>query len=264
MSERRQRRSKNDNGPEESSPYDSTTVGVYRTAATVKGGRRFSFSALAVVGDRKGTIGYGYGKASEVPTAIEKAEKYARRDVAKVALKDGTIPHVTLGRFGAANVKLVPASPGTGVIAGGTVRAVLELAGVRDCLTKAYGSTNQKNLVKATVNALSKLRRREEISRLRGVELEETAVDEMVKRGQAFMPEVNPDAVKAVAPTNTAGDKKGDKRGRGGRGGGGGGGGGGRGRGGGGGGRSQGATTNAPPTDAPPAAAAKPTDAGDK
>ncbi len=188
MGKRPQRQQKNKgNENEEKSPYEPTTVGVYRTAATVKGGRRFSFSALSVVGDRKGQVGYGYGKATEVPSAIEKAEKYARREIHKVAIKEGTIPHEVKGRFGAAKVLLVPASPGTGVIAGATVRAVLELAGVRDCMTKAYGSTNQKNLVKATVNALKKLRYKVDIERLRGVELGETEVDEMVKRGQAFI-----------------------------------------------------------------------------
>jgi len=170
MSKRPQRNNRRKKNEEvESSPYESTTVGVYRTAATVKGGRRFSFSALSVVGDRKGTVGFGYGKATEVPSAIEKAEKTARREVKKVALKEGTIPHEVLGRFGASKVKLVPASPGTGVIAGATVRAVLELAGVRDCMTKAYGSTNQKNLVKATVNALEQLRYSTDIERLRSV-----------------------------------------------------------------------------------------------
>ena len=189
MSKRPQRNNRRKKNEEvETSPYESTTVGVYRTAATVKGGRRFSFSALSVVGDRKGTVGYGYGKATEVPSAIEKAEKIARREVKKVALKEGTIPHEVLGRFGASRVKLVPASPGTGVIAGATVRAVLELSGVRDCMTKAYGSTNQKNLVKATVNALEQLRYCSDIERLRGVELGETEVDEMIKRGIAFMP----------------------------------------------------------------------------
>jgi len=194
--------------PDEASPFKSTTVGVYRTAATVKGGRRFSFSALCVVGDRQGQVGYGYGKASEVPPAIEKAEKYGRRDVQKIPLKEGTIPHVVWGRFGAARVKLVPASPGTGVIAGGTVRAVLELAGVRDCMTKAHGSTNQKNLVKATINALEQLRYRTEIERLRGVELGETEVDEMIKRGQAFLPPARTRAQEEADQKQQAEDQK--------------------------------------------------------
>lgn len=200
MSKRPHRQQKNkEQENEEKSPFEPTTVGVYRTAATVKGGRRFSFSALSVVGDRKGQVGFGYGKATEVPSAIEKAEKYARRKIYKVALKEGTIPHVVLGRFGAAKVKLVPASPGTGVIAGATVRAVLELAGVRDCMTKAYGSTNQKNLVKATVDALQKLRYKIDIERLRGVELGLTEVDEMVKRGQAFLAPAKGAAAEATA-----------------------------------------------------------------
>lgn len=211
MSKRPNRQNKNKKFDEkEPSPYESTTVGVYRTAATVKGGRRFSFSALSVVGDRMGLVGYGYGKATEVPSAIEKAEKVARREVKKISLKEGTIPHEVLGRFGAAKVKLVPASPGTGVIAGTTVRAVLELAGVRDCMTKAYGSTNQKNLVKATVNALEKLRYKSEIERLRNVELGETEVDERLKRGAAFLPPVKAASAESPKTETNAVDKKKD------------------------------------------------------
>jgi len=211
MNKRPNRQNKNTKFDEkEASPYESTTVGVYRTAATVKGGRRFSFSALSVVGDRKGQVGYGYGKATEVPAAIEKAEKVARREVKKVSLKEGTIPHEVLGRFGAAKVNLVPASPGTGVIAGTTVRAVLELAGVRDCMTKAYGSTNQKNLVKATVNALEKLHYKSVIEQLRNVDLGETEVDEMIKRGAAFLPTVK--ATPAQQPAKTEKKPGGQKK----------------------------------------------------
>lgn len=135
----------------------------------VKGGRRFSFTALVVLGDHRGNVGWGYGKASEVPQAVEKAVKVTQRSQIAVNLVGSTIPHQVEGRYGAARVVLVPALPGTGVIAGNTVRAVMESAGVRDVLTKSRGSTNPLNLVRATMNALSKLRTREEISRLRGV-----------------------------------------------------------------------------------------------
>ena len=162
----------------ESPGIESNTVGVFRTAATVKGGRRFSFGALVVVGDRRGKVGYGYAKGKEVPPAIEKAEKDARRSLVKVELIKGTIPHTVLGRYGASEVRLLPASPGTGVVAGGTVRAVLELAGVRDCLTKCFGSTNKKNLVKATLEGLKQLRSKKRIEELRGVTIETTHVEE--------------------------------------------------------------------------------------
>ncbi len=139
---------------EESQGLESTTVGIYRTATVVKGGRRFSFAAMVVVGDRRGSVGIGYGKAGGVPVAIEKAQKDAKKNIVHITLKGGTLPHPILGKFGASSVRLLPAAPGTGVIAGGTVRAVLEMVGVQDCLTKAYGSTNQKNLCKATIEGL--------------------------------------------------------------------------------------------------------------
>ena len=133
---------------EDRSGIESNTVGVYRTAATVKGGRRFSFSAMVVCGDRQGKVGLGYGKANQVPNAIEKAQKKAKRAMQPFPLTGTTIPHEVTGRFGACSVRLVPASPGTGVIAGAAVRSVLDLVGVQDCLSKAYGSTNNKNLSK--------------------------------------------------------------------------------------------------------------------
>jgi small subunit ribosomal protein S5 len=144
-------------------------IQIRRCACVVKGGRRFSFTALVVLGDRRGNVGWGYGKASEVPQAVEKAVKVTQRSQIAVTLSGSTIPHQVEGRYGAARVVLVPALPGTGVIAGNTVRAVMESAGVRDILTKSRGSTNPLNLVRATMNALSKLRTREEIARLRGV-----------------------------------------------------------------------------------------------
>ncbi|HEY3242634.1 MAG TPA: 30S ribosomal protein S5 [Phycisphaerae bacterium] len=150
---------------------DEAVVRVYRCATVVKGGRRFSFAALVVVGDRRGRVGIGYGKANEVPPAVEKAHKAAARNMKSVRLKGGTIPHRTLGKYGASTVVMVPANPGTGVIAGSSVRAVLELAGVRDVLTKCYGSTSPKNLVRATFAGLMSLVNQEEIERLRGVKL---------------------------------------------------------------------------------------------
>jgi len=146
-------------------------VKIRRCAAVVKGGRRFSFSALIVVGDGKGRVGWGYGKANEVPPAVEKAVKDGTRSMVSIPLKGSTIPHTIKGRFGAARVILVPASPGTGVIAGAAVRAVCEACGISDILTKSYGSANSVNLVKATISALQNLRSQSELERLRGVSL---------------------------------------------------------------------------------------------
>jgi small subunit ribosomal protein S5 len=153
---------------------DSNTVGVYRTAATVKGGRRFSFSSMVVCGDRQGRVGLGYGKANQVPNAIEKATKKAKREMREFPLTGTTIPHQVTGKFGACTVRLVPASPGTGVIAGAAVRAVLDLLGVQDCLSKAYGSTNNKNLTKAVMDGLRQLRSRETVESLRKVQIDKT------------------------------------------------------------------------------------------
>ncbi len=148
-----------------------TVVQIRRCACVVKGGRRFSFAALVVTGDGNGRVGYGYGKAVEVPLAVEKATKVANRAQRNVPLADTTIPHQVIGSFRASRILLLPARPGTGVIAGACVRSVLEAAGVTDILTKSFGSTNPLNLVKATFDALSQLRTKEEISRLRGVSL---------------------------------------------------------------------------------------------
>lgn len=150
---------------------EDNVVKIYRCAKVVRGGRRFSFSALVVVGDRQGRVGVGYGKAREVPSAVEKGKKIASRNMMKVGLVRGTIPHRIIGRYGASHVVLLPASKGTGIIAGGSVRAVLELAGVKDVLTKSYGSNNPKNVVQATFLALKGMFDREEIARLRGVAL---------------------------------------------------------------------------------------------
>lgn len=146
-----------------------TVVKIRRCAAVVKGGRRFSFNALVVVGDRQGRVGWGYGKANEVPPAVEKAVKDGSRRMKLFSLKGTTIPHPVVGRYGSSRVILQPAAPGTGVIAGASVRAVLEAVGIQDILTKAHGSTNPINLVKATFNGLEQLRTKEEIERLRGV-----------------------------------------------------------------------------------------------
>jgi small subunit ribosomal protein S5 len=186
---------------EGSGGIESTTVGVFRTAATVKGGRRFSFSSLVVVGDRNGRVGAGYGKANQVPPAIEKAQKIAKRNMRPFPMQGRTIPHQVEGRFGACLVRLVPASPGTGVIAGASVRAVLEMFGLQDCLTKSYGSNNPKNLVKAVINGLSKLQSKDDIEQLRGVTLGSTEVEDMILRGSTFTaaPEVADESASSVA-----------------------------------------------------------------
>jgi small subunit ribosomal protein S5 len=157
---------------QEESPLEDTVVKVYRCAKVVKGGRRFSFGALVVVGDRAGTVGIGYAKANEVPQAVEKGIKEAKKDLRKVPLTGRTLPHQVMGRFGSTRITLVPASPGTGVIAGLSARAVLEYAGVQDVLTKVYGSTSAKNVLKATMDGLMKLRTKEMIEQLRGVEVQ--------------------------------------------------------------------------------------------
>ena len=154
---------------EDERPFEETVVKIYRCATVVKGGRRFSFGALVVVGDRAGQVGVGYGKANEVPHAVEKGIKNARKAVRPVPRAGTTIPHQVVGRFGASRVVMVPASQGTGVIAGSSVRAVLELAGVRDVLTKSFGSTSPKNLVKAALGGLLALRSADQVERVRGV-----------------------------------------------------------------------------------------------
>src|SRR5580765_1016 len=153
---------------------EERVVKIRRCAAVVKGGRRFSFNALVVVGDQHGRVAWGYGKANEVPPAVEKASKDAQESLkrqSRIQLKGVTIPHRIIGRFGGSRVVLVPAGPGTGVKAGPGVRDVLEACGIRNILTKTHGSTNALNLVKATIQGLLLLRTREEVARLRGVTL---------------------------------------------------------------------------------------------
>ncbi len=166
-------RGRRDSGPQEKQrgEFQENVVKIKRCAAVVKGGRRFSFAAMVVVGNGTGKVGWGYGKANEVPPSVEKAVKEGMRSQMEVARDGGTIPHTVKGRYGAAKVVLVPAAPGTGVIAGSAVRAVCEAAGIHDILTKSFGSNNPVSLVKATLAALKTLRPKIEVERLRGVNL---------------------------------------------------------------------------------------------
>lgn len=151
---------------------EETTVHINRCATVTKGGRTFSFSALVVTGDKNGRVGCGFGKALGVPSAIEKAAKDSRRNLQRVPIAGNTVVHETVGRYRACRVYMKPTSAGTGVIAGAPVRAVMEAAGVRDVLTKCYGSTNPINVVKATIQGLMSMRRKDEVASLRGVDLE--------------------------------------------------------------------------------------------
>ena len=158
-----------DKAPAQKGDTTEKVVFINRCAKVVKGGRRFSFSALIVAGDHDGSVGVGFGKANEVSEAIRKASESAKKSMEKVSLHENTIPHEVVGEFGGGRVLLRPASPGTGVIAGGGVRAVVEAAGIRDVLAKSLGSSNHANVVKATIAALKSLRRRDEIFKVRGI-----------------------------------------------------------------------------------------------
>ena len=157
---------------EEASEFKEKLVAVNRVAKVVKGGRNFRFTALVVVGDENGKVGVGMGKAAEIPDAIKKAVQKAKKNMINVALVGTTIPHEVIGKFGRGHVLMLPAKEGTGVIAGGPVRAVLEMAGIKDIKTKSYGSNTPSNCVKATIEGLRELRTAEQVARLRGVNVD--------------------------------------------------------------------------------------------
>lgn len=166
---RRDNRKKDDQTP--GTGLIERTVKIKRCAAVVKGGRRFSFAAMVVCGDGNGKVGWGYGKANEVGPSVEKANKQASNSLVEINMVEGSIPHRVDGQYGAARVVLLPAGPGTGIIAGSAVRAVCEAAGLKNILTKSFGSNNPVTLVKATIEALNHLRTKEDVERLRGVQL---------------------------------------------------------------------------------------------
>jgi small subunit ribosomal protein S5 len=178
-------------------------IEINRVAKVVKGGRRFSFTALVAVGDERSVVGIGYGKAREVPLAIQKAVENARKDLIEVPMYGQTIPHKIVGRYGAGHVVLRPASPGTGVIAGGGVRAVLELAGIRDVLSKSLGTQNPINLVKATMDGIHQLRRPQDVAKLRGLTVNQVLGLDKLAEAKKLKEGESADAVD-VTPTPVA------------------------------------------------------------
>lgn len=167
------RQDRRERKPREDNEFDKVLVSVRRVTKVVKGGRTMRFSAVVVVGDRKGNVGIGTGKAKEVPAAIDKATLQAKTNMVKINIVNGTIPHETIGKYGTSKVLMLPAKEGTGIIAGGSSRAVIELAGIKDIVTKIHGSTNKINCVRATLRGLSSIRTVEQVARLRGKNPEE-------------------------------------------------------------------------------------------